>query len=408
MTRPPRVVFVGNFGLWRKGTMGARALPMAAELRAAGVDARLVVPPWDEPDASGRAGLVYGVPVQNVAVPSGGPGLARHAAIALRLLRATLAQTPDVVVCVKPKAYAGLLALLLRRLSRALSLRIVVDTDDWEGRNGWIELTPTPRPAKALIAWHERAALRAADRVTVASRALQTLVAAGGRPASGIAYLPNATWRGAAGWARGDRRRGRAALGLGEGARLTLLYSRLFEFDATRVAGAIGRLLRGAPAARLLVVGAALHGEDADFRNQLRRAGVLDRCRFLGWAKRYELPDLLAAADVALVPMDDTLVNRCRCSVKLLDLMLAGRAIVAEPVGQVTAYLEDGASGRLVPPGNGAAMADAALELLGEPDLARRLGRSAESAARERFTWSAQRGALAEAILDGLGSTFLG
>ncbi|HEV8633387.1 MAG TPA: glycosyltransferase [Chloroflexota bacterium] len=396
MTRRPRVVFVGNFGLWRKGTMGCRSLPMAGELRAAGADARLVVPPWDDPAASGQAELVHGVPVQNVAVPAGGPAVARHAAIALRLLRATLAQRPDVVVCVKPKAYAGLLALLLRRLP----LRVVVDTDDWEGRGGWIELAPTPRLLKDLVARHERAVLGAADQITVASRALETLVASVGRPTGRITYLPNATWPGAAGWARGNRLRGRRALGLADQARLVLLYSRLFEFDAGRVAAAIGRLLRRAPEARLLVVGAALHGQDAGFGTELRRAGVLDRCRFLGWAKRGELPDLLAAADVALVPMDDTLVNRCRCSVKLLDLMLAGRTIVADRVGQAAEYLEDGASGRLVSPRDGAAMAEAALELLREPGLAGRLGRLAEEAARGRFTWTAQRGALTSAILD--------
>jgi glycosyltransferase involved in cell wall biosynthesis len=308
-----------------------------------------------------------------------------------------------VVVCVKPKAYAGLLALLLRRLPT----RVVVDTDDWEGRGGWSELAPTPRPIRELVAWHERAALGAAEGVTVASRALETLVAALGRPAGGITYLPNATWPGAAGWAKGDRERGRAALGLSEPERLLLLYSRLFEFDAARVAATIGRMLRAAPQARLLVVGAALRGEDAGFREELRRAGVLERCRFLGWAKRDELPDLLVAADVALVPMDDTLVNRCRCSVKLLDLMLAGRAIVAEAVGQVPEYLDDGATGRLVRPGDGPAMADAALELLGDETRAGRLGRSAEVAARGRFTWSSQRAALAAAILDGRGGAFL-
>ena len=368
---------------------------MAAELRAAGVDARLVVPPWDDPAASGQAELVQGVPVRQVAVPTGGPAPARHAAIALRLLRATLAQRPDVVVCVKPKAYAGLLALLLRRLP----LRVVVDSDDWEGRGGWSEFAPAPRPVRALVAWHERAALRSAERVTVASRALETLVAAAGAPRGRIAYLPNATWPGAAGWPPGDRVAGRRALGLDDDVPLLLLYSRLFEFEPGRVAATLGRLLRAAPTARVLVVGAALHGEDDGFRAGLRREGALDRCRFLGWAKREELPDLLAAGDVALVPTDDTLVNRCRCSVKLLDLMLAGRAVVADRVGQAAEYLEDGRNGRLVPPDDGAAMAEAALALLDEPSLARRLGQAAERDARERFTWASQRDRLVGAML---------
>jgi glycosyltransferase involved in cell wall biosynthesis len=180
---------------------------------------------------------------------------------------------------------------------------------------------------------------------------------------------------------------------------LLLLYSRLFEFEPGRVAATLGRLLRAAPTARVLVVGAALHGEDDGFRAGLRREGALDRCRFLGWAKREELPDLLAAGDVALVPTDDTLVNRCRCSVKLLDLMLAGRAVVADRVGQAAEYLEDGRNGRLVPPDDGAAMAEAALTLLDEPSLARRLGQAAERDARERFTWASQRDRLVGAML---------
>src|SRR5439155_15018155 len=102
----------------------------------------------------------------------------------------------------------------------------------------------------------------------------------------------------------------------------------------------------------------------------------------VGWAQREDLPDLLAAADVALVPMDDTLVNRCRCSVKLLDLMLAGCAIVAEAVGQAKEYLRDDETGRLVAPGDSNAFADAAIALLQRPSTARRHGRAAERVAR--------------------------
>lgn len=37
-----RVVFVGNFALWRKGTLSARTLPMARELAEAGHEASLI------------------------------------------------------------------------------------------------------------------------------------------------------------------------------------------------------------------------------------------------------------------------------------------------------------------------------------------------------------------------------
>ena len=383
------MVLAGNFGLWRKGTMGSRALPMARELRAAGHEAVLVVPPWDAPEEADSAVRAWGVPVRNVAIGGG------HAGRALAMLRAVLAERPDVVVAVKPKAYAGLLALLFAAVR---PVRLVVDADDWEGRGGWNDLEGRSASARALIAWHEAACLRLADHVVVASRELERLATTVGVPAGRTTYLPNGTWPGAAGWPRGDGARARAALGLG-GDPVVLLYSRLFEFDLAAFVEAFGRIVRAVPRARLLVVGAGLGGEEARLRAALGGAGLLERSALVGWAKREDVPDLLAAADVALVPMDDTLVNRCRCSVKLLDLMLAGRAVVAHAVGQATAYLRDGESGRLVAPGDTAAFADAAIALLKRPSTARRLGRAAERAARSAFAWAAQRESLVRAIV---------
>ena len=372
-----KVVFVGNFGLWRKGTMGSRALPMARELRAAGHDAVLVVPPWDAPDEADTALRVWDVPVRNVPIRR---GLAKHPGIVLDLLRGTLAERPDVVVAVKPKAYAGLLALVLR------GVRVVVDHDDDEA--AWSALAGDPAPIRTFVAWHERAALRRADHVIVASRVLEEKVA------GDCTYLPNATWHGAAGWVKGDRARGRSKLGLEPNAPVVMLYSRLFEFSVD----ALVATLRAIPAATFLFVGAGLYGEEARLRAALGPE-LLQRSIFAGWVPRDHLPDLLCAADVALVPMADIPVNRARCSVKLLDLMLCGLPIVADAVGQAREYLRDGETGRLVGPGDPAAMADAARALLGDRLEAGRLGDAAEAAARDVFTWSKQRGKLVKAVL---------
>src|ERR671936_513320 len=129
-----RIVFVGNFALWRKATLSARTLPMARELAAAGHRPLLLVPPWDAPDERPPPdGQVLGVPVRYLPVRRGRLG---HLANARAALAAALAARPDVVVAVKPKAYAGLVALALAPLRR---VRVVVDSDDWEGRGGWSE-----------------------------------------------------------------------------------------------------------------------------------------------------------------------------------------------------------------------------------------------------------------------------
>jgi glycosyltransferase involved in cell wall biosynthesis len=107
----------------------------------------------------------------------------------LALLQATLRQRPDVVHLFKPKGYAGLAALALHHLRPALPL--VVDTDDWEGPGGWNDLLPYPSAAKRLFAWQERDLLRRADAITVASRALETLVWSMGIAPERVFYLPN-------------------------------------------------------------------------------------------------------------------------------------------------------------------------------------------------------------------------
>jgi glycosyltransferase involved in cell wall biosynthesis len=380
-----KIVFVGNFALWRKGTMGSRALPMARELRAAGHDAVLVVPPWDAPDEADSAQRVWGVPVRNVPIRR---GLARHPGIVFDLLSATLAERPDVVVAVKAKAYAGLLAQLLR------GLRVVVDADDDEA--GWSELAGDPAPIRAFVAWHERAVIHRADHLLAASRAIEHRALE--LRAGDVTYLPNATWPGAAGWPRSDGSRARATLTLGD-APTVLLYSRLFELSLDRLVSMLSRIAKAVPTVRLLVVGTGLQDEELRLRAALDQAGLLERAVLVGWAKREELPDLLAAGDVALVPMEDTAVNRARCSVKLLDLMLAGRPIVADAVGQAAVYLRDDETGRLVDPRDAEGMATAAIALLRHPASAGRLGAAASAAARSELTWERQREKLVAAVV---------
>jgi glycosyltransferase involved in cell wall biosynthesis len=108
---------------------------------------------------------------------------------------------------------------------------------------------------------------------------------------------------------------------------------------------------------------------------------------YRGWIEPAQIPGLLAAADVALAPMTDTLINRARGLAKLLELMAAGLPIVAAGVGQAAEYIEDGRSGVLVPPGNPAALARAALALLADAPLRARLGLAARERVEQMFSW---------------------
>ena len=151
-----RIVMLGPFGLHPKGTMRARALPAARMLAARGHTVEVVMPPWHTPDEAGRAWRdeLSGVGVRYVSLrASRAPGVG-HALVARRLADAATELAPDVVHLFKPKAYSGLAGVLLRVRQRLGGrFRLVVDTDDWEGRGGWNDLEPYPRVMRAFFAW---------------------------------------------------------------------------------------------------------------------------------------------------------------------------------------------------------------------------------------------------------------
>jgi glycosyltransferase involved in cell wall biosynthesis len=70
----------------------------------------------------------------------------------------------------------------------------------------------------------------------------------------------------------------------------------------------------------------------------------------------------------------------------LLDALALRRPAVGSAVGGIPEVIVDGVTGLLVPPRDPAALAAAVVRLLGDPDLARRLGDAGRRHVEERFT----------------------
>jgi glycosyltransferase involved in cell wall biosynthesis len=403
------VVMVGPFGLRPRGTMGVRALPMARALAARGHGVTVLLPPWQNPEDAGRCWEEDGVAVENIPLPPRIPGLF-HLLTALRLARRALALRPDVVHFFKPKAYSGLTHWLLAQLPRARRPRLVVDTDDWEGPGGWNEIGGYTSAQRRFFAWQERWGLTHADAVTVASRALESLVWAMGLPRERVFYVPNGVGR----WML-DAGSSMLDAGVQDSESsieypVILLYTRFFEFPISRVVDVLQRVRERVPEARLLVVGKGLFGEEEELlrlatesgltvanhaarntdhgsRITFHVSGSAPDVTYLGWVSPEALPSCFAQADVAIYPFDDTLVNRTKCAVKLVDLLAAGVAVVAEAVGQNREYIRHGETGWLVRPGDVGGFAEAAVRLLQDEALRERLGQAAARDVRERFAW---------------------
>jgi glycosyltransferase involved in cell wall biosynthesis len=383
-----RVVFIGPFGLRVKGTMSRRALPMARALVARGHQVDVILPPWDCPEDGGREWEEEGVGVHNIVLLPRFP-LLFHLLVTWRLVRRALSLRPDVIHCFKPKAYAGLSALVIWFLQRLglTRARLVVDSDDWEGWGGWNEIGDYTWVQTHFFAWQERWGLTHCDAVTVASWALQTLTWSLGVLPKRVFYIPN-------------------------GANLQspisnlyspfsiLLYTRFFEVQAERVIEIFGRVAAEVPEVEFLIVGKGLSGEEEKLLHLARQRGLADRIVYAGWVEPAELPRYLAAADVAIYPLDDNLLNRARCSAKLVDLMAAGLAIVAEDVGQSSEYIQHGRSGLLVEVGDTEAFAQCVVRLLRDESLRKALGSEARRRVCEEFAW--------ESLVEGIVSAYQG
>ncbi len=69
----------------------------------------------------------------------------------------------------------------------------------------------------------------------------------------------------------------------------------------------------------------------------------------------------------------------------LMQAMACGLPVISTPVGSIGEIVQDGDTGRLVPPGDVPALAAAIESLLADPALRARLGASARAAALGRF-----------------------
>ena len=189
-----------------------------------------------------------------------------------------------------------------------------------------------------------------------------------------------------------DVRQTRAALGLGPGP-VVGVFSRLAPWKGQHVLiDALPRL----PGVQALFVGEALFGEDAYAAGLHARAaalGVADRVVFAGF--RADVPALMAACDVVA----HTSVAAEPFGRVVVEGMLAARPVVASDAGGVREIVDDGRTGRLVRPGDPAALADAVAALLARPGEARRMAAAGRDAARARFSVGAMVAAV-EAEID--------
>jgi glycosyltransferase involved in cell wall biosynthesis len=150
---------------------------------------------------------------------------------------------------------------------------------------------------------------------------------------------------------------------------------------------ALPRLLAARRDARLVLLGDAPDGQAAWVRRLAAERGVSEAVLLPGAVA--EAAPLLSAFDLLLHPSRHEALPRA-----LLEALHAGVPIVAAAVGGVPEAIEDGVSGLLVPPRDGASLGAAAARLARDPALAASLSRAGRERARRLFSLDRMSGAV--------------
>lgn len=165
----------------------------------------------------------------------------------------------------------------------------------------------------------------------------------------------------------------------GRGARIVLMAARLHpEKGYDTLLEALPALCRHLPDLTVWVAGGG--PLEAGYRARASTLGLSERVRFLGF--RHDLPDLISAADVLVLP---SLAEAF--GLVAAEALYLGVPVVASRVGGIPEIVDDGVDGLLVPPGDANALSAALLRVLADESLCSRLRGAGREKVAARFSF---------------------
>jgi len=272
----------------------------------------------------------------------------------------------DVVVVSSPTFFAIGAGWLLARVKRA---RLVVEVRDlWPAI--FTELgVLTSRPVIRVLERLELAAYAAADTVIVVSDGFRANLIERGVPASKVHTIRNGVTVGEFDPRVQPDSQLRARLGAGPGD-CVVLYAGTHGISQglASVAEAAARLTGEA-------IRFAFVGEGADKQRLQHRVTELGlrNVTLLPGVSHEEMPTLLAAADICLVPLRDVPLFSAFIPSKMFEYLAAGRAVVGALAGEAAQILRE-AGALVVPPADSGALVDAIRTLAADPQRRQAMG----------------------------------
>jgi glycosyltransferase involved in cell wall biosynthesis len=163
---------------------------------------------------------------------------------------------------------------------------------------------------------------------------------------------------------------------------LILFFGRInFKKGLDILAQAFGAVARRRPDVHLVIAGPDNEGWGARVRTWLGEQGVLDRTTFTGMLLGPEKLAVLRDASLFVLPSYSE-----NFGLAVIEAMAAGLPVIISDQVNIWPEVQAGEAGRVIPV-DPEALAAQILDLLDEPEAARRLGQQGRSLVQARFQW---------------------
>lgn len=283
---------------------------------------------------------------------------------------------PDVVVVSSPTFFSIFSAYAIARIKRA---RFVVEVRDlWPAI--FVELgVLTNRRIVQLLERLELWAYRVADEVVVVTQGFKDDLVRRGVPEEKVHVIRNGVDLDRFTPDR-DPTPGRQKLGVADN-HCVVLY-----LGAHGISHGLDAVVRAAKLLEDEPVDFVFVGEGAkkaDLKRQAAEENVRN-VRFFPGVARDEVPSLVAAADICLVPLRNVPLFGMFIPSKIFEYLGAGKAVVGAVRGEPAVILDE-AGASVVPPEDAQALAAEIRRLAGDPDLRRARGEAGHEHVRRRF-----------------------
>jgi len=241
-----------------------------------------------------------------------------------------------------------------------------------------MELMQLPRnfAARQTKAWMRRRALTGAKRIIAVSSYTRDRVVSLGVPQQRVSVVPN-------GVVLAETKHKSSANG---NRKVLMTVSRLVPRKGhDTVLRALPRILQQVPDAVYRIVGTGPELERLQALTSELQLG--DHVEFYGQVSDHDREQLLDGCNVFVLATRETPTDFEGLGIAVLEAMQIGKPVVVTRAGGVPEIVEHGRTGLVVEPDDPESLANAIVDLLGNPAKASVMGTNAESVVRARFGW---------------------